>query len=173
MLTSRWASLIPFAGFSRRWSHSVALPTAVLRHLDSLLTKHAALTAELEKGVNEMGASAYTAKAKELASLEHLAALANSWRQSEKQIKECEAMLKECDPATVDGKEMTSLRESLPSVWSSVIFLSAYFATVNDDILASEEALLETKEALVDALLPKDEADDRCFFAAQFALHMY
>lgn len=80
--------------------------------METLLSRHASLTSELETGGMCLSPSDYAAKAKELAGLQAVAALSNHWKSVESKIKETTALLKECDQGTEDGREMAALRKT-------------------------------------------------------------
>lgn len=107
----RVRALLPLlAPRARRHAHGVTMPESVIRKMDSLLSRHVALTRELENAGDDMSATARAAKAKELASLQTLATLATQWKATEAKIVEAEQLIKECDAATSDGREMVDLR---------------------------------------------------------------
>lgn len=92
-----------------RFVHDVRIPPAVRTRMSSLLSRHSALTTELEAGSESMTPAIYATKAKELASLQNLAALSFQWKTAETKIEDAQRMLKECDEKSADGLEMIEL----------------------------------------------------------------
>ena len=78
--------------------------------MSTLLSRHSTLTTELEAGGEAMTPAIYATKAKELASLQNLAALSLQWKAAESKIEDAQRMLKECDEKSADGLEMIELR---------------------------------------------------------------